>query len=88
MKRKSTAEGVSTSSCPTPAKRSNSLMSKHKAVAALTKEFEVGFDSDSDTLSLNLLKSYGETEELNISVEKEKSDEDLLETIQNIISKA
>ena len=88
MKRKSTAEGVSTSSCPTPAKRSNSLMSKHKAVAALTKEFEVGFDSDSDTLSLNLLKSYGETEELNISVEKEKSDEDLLETIQNVISKA
>ena len=38
-------------------------MSKENAADALTKEFEVGFDSDSDTSSLNLLKSYGETEE-------------------------
>ena len=63
VKRKSTPEGVSTSSCPTPAKRNNSLLSKENAADALTKEFEVGFDSDSDTSSLNLLKSYGETEE-------------------------
>ena len=88
VKRKSTAKGDSTSSCPTPAKRSNSLMSKEKAVVALTKQFEVGFDSDSDTSSLNLLKSYGETEEHNISVEEDNVNEDLLETIQNIMSKA
>ena len=88
VKRKSSAEGVSTSSFPTPAKRNNSLMSKENAACALTKEFEVGSDSESDTSSLNLLKSYGESEDHNIIVEKEDSNEDLLETIQNVISKA